>query len=104
MHGPFALLEENVNVVLLAPHGECAENYLDISGRANLMGANLFVLSDDQEVLNYATNGLLMPKSDFLTSTFTYALAVHLLSMYLAKESGINPDSPRNLSKVIITK
>ena len=104
MHGPFALLEENVNVILLAPHGECAENYLDISGRANLLGANLFVLSDDQEVLNYATSGLLMPKTDFVSSTFTYALAVHLLSMYLAIESGINPDTPRNLSKVIITK
>ena len=104
MHGPFALLEENVNVILLAPHGECAENYLDISGRANLLGANLFVLSDDQEVLNYATAGIHMPNSDYLTSTFTYALAVHLLSMYLATETGINPDSPRNLSKVIITK
>lgn len=104
MHGPFALLEENVNVILLAPHGECTENYLDISRKANLLGTNLFVLSDDQEILNYATEGLMMPKTDYLTSTFTYGLAVHLLSMHLACETGINPDSPRNLSKVIITK
>lgn len=104
MHGPFALLEEGVNVILLAPHGECAENYLDISGRANLLGANLYVLSDTREVLNYATESVQMPVSDYLTSTFTYSLASHLLAMYLAVETGIDPDNPRNLEKVIITK
>lgn len=104
MHGPIAMLDEGVNVILLAPHGECADNYLDISGRTNIVGANLYVLSDTQEVLNYAEESVQMPVADFLTSTFTYSVAVHLLSMFVATEKGIDPDNPRNLEKVIITK
>lgn len=104
MHGPIAMLDEGVNVIILAPHGECAENYTDISGRASLLGANVFVLSDTQEVLNYAEEFVQMPVSDFITSTFTYSVAVHLLGMYVAIEKGIDPDNPRNLVKVIITK
>lgn len=104
MHGPFAMLDEGVNVVILAPHGECAENYTDISGRASILGANVYVLSDTQEVLNYAEESVRMPESDFITSTFTYSVAVHLLSMFVAVEKGIDPDHPRNLVKVIITK
>ncbi len=104
MHGPIAMLDEGVNVILLAPHGECIDNYIDISGRTNLVGANLYVLSDTKEILNYAEEGVQMPISDFLTSTFTYSVAVHLLSMYVAVEKGYDPDNPRNLEKVIITK
>ncbi len=104
MHGPLALLEEGSNVIVLAPSGECSENYVDIATRAKLLGANVYALSDIPDVLNIANIGVKMPKADYITATLTYAMAIHLLCLMLAGEKGLNPDLPRNLKKVTITK
>lgn len=104
MHGPFALLEEGVNVVLLAPENECVENYYDIATRANLLGANLYIFSDSDRVLNYAKEGMKMPTTNIVSSAFLYGMTVHLFAMYVAVEKGLNPDFPRNLKRVTITK
>lgn len=104
MHGPFALLEEGVNVVLLAPESECSENYYDIATRANLLGANLYIFSDSNRVLDFAAEGMKMPQTDFITSAFVYGMTVHLFAMFVAVEKGLDPDFPRNLKRVTITK
>ena len=93
MHGPFALLEEGVNVVLLAPENECADNYFDIATRANLLGANLYIFSDSDRVLNFAKEGMKMPSTNIVSSAFVYGM-----------EKGLDPDFPRNLKRVTITK
>lgn len=104
MHGPFALLEEGVNVVLLAPENECADNYYDIATRANLLGANLYIFSDSDRVLNYALEGMKMPGTNIISSAFVYGMTVHLFAMFVAVEKGLDPDFPRNLKRVTITK
>lgn len=104
MHGPLALLEEGVNVIILAPKGECTSNYIDIATRANLLGANVYAFSDIPEVVNIANVSVKMPEADYMTATFTYAMAIHLYCLNLAIEKGLNPDTPRNLKKVTITK
>ncbi len=104
MHGPYALLEEGVNVVLLAPENECADNYFDIATRANLLGANLYIFSDSDRVLNFAKEGMKMPSTDIVSSAFVYGMTVHLFAMYVAVEKGLDPDFPRNLKRVTITK
>lgn len=104
MHGPFALLEEGVNVVLLAPENECAENYYDIATRANLLGANLYIFSDSDRVLTYAKEGMKMPGTNIVSSAFVYGMTVHLFAMYVAVEKGLDPDFPRNMKRVTITK
>lgn len=104
MHGPFALLEEGVNVVLLAPENECSENYYDIATRANLLGADLYIFSDSDRVLNYAKEGMKMPATNIVSSAFVYGMTVHLFAMYVAVEKGLNPDTPRNLKRITITK
>jgi glucosamine--fructose-6-phosphate aminotransferase (isomerizing) len=104
MHGPLALVEEGVNVIMLAPDSECTENYLDIAARLNLLGANITALTDIKDLLNIADNSIKMPHSDFMTSTVLYGSAVHMLVMNMAIAKGLHPDSPRNLKKVTITK
>ena len=104
MHGPYALVEEGVNVIILAPSGECSENFRDIATRLQLLNANVLTFSDDQEVLNLATNGVKMPTMDMMSCTVAYSVAMHLFTIELAKQKGLNPDAPRNLKKVTITK
>lgn len=104
MHGPLALLEDGVNVIILAPDGECKNNYIDIATRAKVLGANVYAFSDIPEVLNIASAAVKMPKAHFITATLTYAMAIHLYCLNLSIEKGLNPDAPRNLKKVTITK
>lgn len=104
MHGPYALLEEGVNIVLLAPESECTENYYDIATRANLLGANLYILSDSDSVLAFAKEGIKMPSTNIVSSAFVYGMAAHLFAMFVAVEKGLNPDFPRNLKRVTVTK
>ena len=104
MHGPYALVEEGVNVIILAPSGECGENFRDIATRLQLLNANVLTFSDDQEILNLATYGVKMPSMDNLSYTIAYSVAMHLYAIELAKQKGKNPDAPRNLKKVTITK
>lgn len=104
MHGPLALIEEGVNVVMLSPDSECTENYLDIAARLNLLGANITALTDIKGLLNIADHSIKMPKTDFMTSTILYGSAVHMLVLNIAIAKGLQPDTPRNLKKVTITK
>jgi len=104
MHGPLALLEEGSNVILLAPSGECSDNYRDIATRARLLGCNVYAFTDIPDVLNIANIGIKMPKADYMTATLTYSMAMHLMCLVLSGEKGLNPDLPRNLKKVTITK
>ena len=104
MHGPYALVEEGVNVIILAPDGECSENFRDIATRLQLLNANVLTFSDNQDILNLATYGVKMPTMDNLSCTVAYSVAMHLFAIELAKQKGLNPDAPRNLKKVTITK
>ena len=104
MHGPFAMVEEGVNVIMLAPDGECSENFRDIATRLQLLNANVITFSDNNDLLDLATYGVQMPSMDMLSSTVGYSVAMHLFAMELSKQKGNNPDAPRNLKKVTITK
>ncbi|MBO4472171.1 MAG: SIS domain-containing protein, partial [Clostridia bacterium] len=104
MHGPFALVEEGINVIILAPDGECSENFRDIATRLQILNANVLTFSDNKEILNLATYGVKMPTMDKMSCTLSYSVAMHLFTIALAKQKGLNPDAPRNLKKVTITK
>jgi len=104
MHGPFALVEEGVNVIILAPDGECSENFRDIATRLQLLNANVLTFSDNDDLLDLATYGVKMPTMDNLSSTVGYSVAMHLFAIALSEKKGLNPDAPRNLKKVTITK
>lgn len=104
MHGPLALIEEGVNVIMLAPNGECKDNYLDIAARVKLLGANVYALTDIKGLLDIADHSIKMQKTDYISSTIVYGTAAHMLALNMAAAKDLNPDTPRNLKKVTITK
>lgn len=104
MHGPLALVSEGTNIFMLAPDGECTENYTEMATRLNLLGANLYTLSDIKQIETMSKVSIKMPKTDYISSTVLYGTACHLLVHALAIAKGLNPDKPRNLKKITITK
>ena len=94
-HGPFALIEEGLPVILIdveEEHRDKNKNtFQEISAR------NAFVI----KITDNKCNDLLIVEKN---STFSGILAnvyVQLMSYFIALEKGFNPDFPRNLAKVV---
>jgi len=94
-HGPFALIEEGLPVILIDVEEENRDKnkntFQEISAR------NAFVI----KITDSRCNDLLIVEKN---STFSGILAnvyVQLLSYFIALEKGFNPDFPRNLAKVV---
>lgn len=94
-HGPFALIEEGLPVILIDVEEENRDKnkntFQEISAR------NAFVI----KITDCRCNDLLIVEKN---STFSGILAniyVQLLSYFIALEKGYNPDFPRNLAKVV---
>jgi len=99
-HGPFALLNENFPVIILAPNDLNyikAENaYEEIKSR----NAPILFITDNKEHDKEKDNILYVPEN----KTFRDLLCViplQLLAYKLAILKGINPDVPKNLAKVV---
>ncbi|MDE7328549.1 MAG: SIS domain-containing protein [Clostridia bacterium] len=103
MHGPLSLVDNNANVILLAPKGEFDAEFVDMAKRVTNLGANLTVFSNIPEVLKLAKNKVAMPDTDMLESPILYGTAVSLLALNIGLAKGLNVDTPRNLNKVTIT-
>lgn len=103
MHGPFSLIDENANVILLAPSGVFSEEYKNLAARIVSLGGKLTVFSDIPEVLNVAANKVVMPACDDISAPVMYGVAVSLLALNVGLAKGLNVDTPRNLNKVTVT-
>ncbi|MDE7337231.1 MAG: SIS domain-containing protein, partial [Clostridia bacterium] len=103
MHGPLSLLDENANVIMLAPKSEFNGEFIDMAKRASKLGANLTVFSNIPEVLELADNKIVMPDADTFEAPVLYGTAVSLLALNIGLAKGLNVDTPRNLNKVTIT-
>lgn len=103
MHGPLSLLDENANVILLAPKGDCGEEFISMAQRVKGCGAKLTAFSNIPEVLNCATYPIAMPDADMFEAPVLYGVAVSLLALNIGLAKGLNVDTPRNLNKVTIT-
>lgn len=103
MHGPLSLLDDKANVILLAPDCECKQEFADMAKRTKDLGANLTVFSNVPEILDLATNKVVMPDANALEAPVLYGTAISLLALNIGLAKGLNVDTPRNLNKVTIT-
>ncbi|MBR2349401.1 MAG: SIS domain-containing protein [Clostridia bacterium] len=104
MHGPISIIEEGTKVILLAPHSEFTEEYISMTTRLTLLGADVIAFTDIPEVARMAYKSYNMPHCRGMNAPFVYSIAVELYCAYMAKALGINADSPRNRKKITITK
>ena len=96
-HGPFALLEKDFPVILLAPHNEHyskSENaYEEIKSRHASIVWITNKKSDKQNCLYVANNETFL---DLLM-----VIPLQLMAYHLSVKKELNPDMPRNLAKVV---
>ena len=103
-HGPIALIDENVPVIVLAPSGPLFEKTVSNMEEVRARGGKVVLISD-AEGLNHAGDDCLatieMPRVHPLIAPLVYAVPVQLLAYHTACVKGTDVDQPRNLAKSV---
>lgn len=105
LHGPIAVVDEGLPCFLYAPSGPTYPSMFEIAERLREKNAELIVISDVDEILALASTPLCIPFAmDDILSPIVYITVGQLFAYYLAATKGLDPDHPRGLSKVTITR
>ena len=103
-HGPIALIDEAVPVIVLAPSGPLFEKTVSNMQEVRARGGKAVLISD-REGIDEAGEGCLatieMPKVHPLIAPLVYAIPVQLLAYHVACVKGTDVDQPRNLAKSV---
>ena len=103
-HGPIALIDETVPVIVCAPSGPLFEKTASNVQEAIARGARVIFLSDRDgiEALgDEAAHSIALPKVDPFVAPILYSIPVQLLAYHVAVVKGTDVDQPRNLAKSV---
>jgi glucosamine--fructose-6-phosphate aminotransferase (isomerizing) len=103
-HGPIAMIGHDFPVLAIAPPGRAQPGMRSLVENLRDRGAELLVISDERTMLDKASARFAVPGSlPEELSPILCAIPIQLLAENLARLKGLNPDSPRGLSKVTET-
>ncbi len=103
-HGPIALVDENVPVLVLAPHDDLYEKSISNMEEVAARGGKIILMTDDNGCAENASKTLHcinLPKMHPFINPLVYALPVQLLAYHAAVLRGTDVDQPRNLAKSV---
>jgi glucosamine--fructose-6-phosphate aminotransferase (isomerizing) len=103
-HGPIALIDENVPVIVIAPSGPRFEKTVSNMQEVMARGGLVYLLSDAEGLAEHgqeATATITMPSVDPFISPLVTAVPVQLLAYHVALAKGTDVDQPRNLAKSV---
>lgn len=102
-HGPLALVDENMPVIVIAPNNHLIEKLASNVAEIQARGGDIYVLSDHPNCWKSGKNMQLidMPTIANLFSPIIYTIPLQLLSYYVAVQKGTDVDQPRNLAKSV---
>lgn len=104
-HGPYAMIEKGTPVMVLAPRGPALNDVRDMAHRLKASGAELIMVSDDEELGCLGDSWFKIPEvNNDVLSPFLTAAVAQIFACSLALVKGLNPDKPRSLNKVTITR
>lgn len=103
-HGPIALIDEAVPVIVLAPSGPLFEKTVSNMQEVQARGGKVVLISDAAGIAE-AGEGCMatieMPRVHPLIAPLVYAVPVQLLAYHVACAKGTDVDQPRNLAKSV---
>ncbi|CAN5289364.1 glutamine--fructose-6-phosphate transaminase (isomerizing) [soil metagenome] len=103
-HGPIALIDDKVPLIVLAPAGPLFEKTVSNMHEAMARGAKVVLISDAEGLAEAGDDAIAtieMPKVHPLIAPLVYAVPVQLLAYHVAVLKGTDVDQPRNLAKSV---
>ncbi|MEN3793383.1 glutamine--fructose-6-phosphate transaminase (isomerizing) [Fulvimarina sp. MAC3] len=103
-HGPIALIDETMPVVVIAPHDrsfeKTASNVQEVAAR----GGDIILLTDrkgaEAKVVDNAQT-IVLPDMPEILTPIVYSIPLQLLAYHTAVQMGTDVDQPRNLAKSV---
>ena len=103
-HGPIALIDDKVPVIVLAPSGPLFEKTVSNMQEVQARGGQVILVSDAAGI-KAASDGTIatieMPRVHPLIAPLVYAVPVQLIAYHVAVAKGTDVDQPRNLAKSV---
>jgi glucosamine--fructose-6-phosphate aminotransferase (isomerizing) len=103
-HGPIALIDDSVPLIVLAPSGPLFDKTVSNMQEAKARGARVVLISDAEGLAQAGDDAVAtieMPSVHPLIAPLVYAVPVQLLAYHVAVAKGTDVDQPRNLAKSV---
>ncbi len=103
-HGPIALIDETVPVLVLAPHDDLYEKTISNMEEVAARGGKIVLMTDNEGCAHNMAKSfhcISMPRVHPFINPLVYALPVQLLAYHAALQMGTDVDQPRNLAKSV---
>ncbi|MDQ0453692.1 glutamine--fructose-6-phosphate transaminase (isomerizing) [Rhizobium paknamense] len=103
-HGPIALIDENMPVIVIAPHDRFFEKTVSNMQEVAARGGRIIFITDENgaaasKLETMAT--IILPNVDEILSPMVFSLPIQLLAYHTAVFMGTDVDQPRNLAKSV---
>ena len=103
-HGPIALIDETMPVVVIAPYDKVFEKTVSNMQEVAARGGNIILMTDAKGAAEATVESMVTIVLPDMAATFTplvYAIPVQLLAYHTAVVMGTDVDQPRNLAKSV---
>jgi glutamine---fructose-6-phosphate transaminase (isomerizing) len=103
-HGPIALIDETMPVIIIAPHDRVFEKSLSNMQEVAARQGKIILLTDAEgahEVHVDSVSKLMLPAVPAMVTPLVYAVPVQLIAYHTAVVMGTDVDQPRNLAKSV---
>ena len=103
-HGPIALIDETMPVIVIAPHDRVFEKTVSNMQEVAARGGRIILVTDPKGAAEATISSLVTLELPEMASTVTplvYAIPVQLIAYHTAAAIGTDVDQPRNLAKSV---
>jgi glucosamine--fructose-6-phosphate aminotransferase (isomerizing) len=102
-HGPIALIDENVPVIVVAPEDDLFDKTMSNMQEVAARGGQIILISDApaERAGCRLLSHIKMPRTNPFTSPLVYAVPIQLMAYHTAVFMGTDVDQPRNLAKSV---
>jgi glutamine---fructose-6-phosphate transaminase (isomerizing) len=103
-HGPIALIDETMPVVVIAPYDRVFEKTVSNMQEVAARGGRIILITDPKGAREATVNSLVtmtVPEMPVTVTPLVYAIPVQLIAYHTAVIMGTDVDQPRNLAKSV---
>lgn len=102
-HGPIALIDENMPVVVIAPKDATYEKIISNIQEVKARGGRIIAIASegDEEIKEMVEHVIYIPQTIAMLKPILTVIPLQLLAYYIAVKKGLNVDQPRNLAKSV---
>lgn len=102
-HGPLALIDERMAIVMIAPSDNLYEKTMSNLEEARARGGKVIAIGtgENEKLKNMSEYYLSLPKAHWTVNPILSVIPLQLMSYHLASHLGYDVDQPRNLAKSV---